>query len=364
MPQIDKFLDALVKLGGSDLHINVGQPPRLRVNGELKRLDYPELTAPQVDFLLREIMPQDKAEEFARTQDLDMAYANDGVGRFRLNALIEKNGPAAVFRVVPTKIPTADELGLPAAIRQLAISHKGLILVTGATGSGKSTTLAALVNLINHNRSCHILTIEDPIEFVHESQKALVRQREVGSHTQSFARALRAALREDPDVILVGELRDPETISLAVTAAETGHLVLGTLHSNSASSSIDRIIDSFPPDQQEQIRVQLSETLRAVITQQLLRRHDGRGRVAAYEILLGNDAIRNLIRENKTFQLPQVMQTQKQKGMVTMDAALMDLVRRDLVDGKEAAQHAHNRGAFERELGITPGAAAAPDGGR
>jgi twitching motility protein PilT len=350
MPQIDKFLELLVKTGGSDLHIKVGEPPRLRVNGKLKLLEYPALTKDMMHGLLQEIMSDEQLEAYTQDQDYDFAYAAGDLGRFRVNVYEQRMGRAAVFRIVPTKIPSADDIGLLPAIRQLATLHKGLVLVTGATGSGKSTTLAAIVNLINTNRQAHILTIEDPIEFVHESKKSLVNQREVGNNTQSFTRALRSALREDPDVILVGEMRDIETISLAVTAAETGHLVLATLHTISASKAIDRIVDSFPPDQQQQIKVQLAETLKAVVAQQLLVRKDGRGRAAAFEILLMNAATSNMIRKGETFQLPGVMATHKKDGMQSMDVALADLVRRQLIDPKEALSHAHSRQSLAQEL--------------
>jgi len=349
MAQIDRFLGLLVKVRGSDLHIAVGVPPMLRVNGTLKRVDYDALTVEHVNFLLREIMDEKRKSEFDSYNDTDFAYECEH-GRFRVNVFMQKNGPSAVFRVVPTKIPTPDEINMPHAVRQLALKHKGLILITGATGSGKSTTLATLVDIVNRSRACHVLTIEDPIEFVHKSKKALINQREVGQHAQSFARALRAALREDPDVILVGEMRDLETISLAITAAETGHLVLATLHTYSATKAIDRIIDSFPVEQQQQIRVQLTEGLVAVIAQQLLPRKDNNGRIAAYEVLLSNDAVRHAIRENRIHQLKSIMQMHKKDGCQLMDTALADLVRRGLVDRKEALSRATDQRYLEQEL--------------
>lgn len=349
MAQIDKFLELLIQFKGSDLHIAVGVPPMLRVNGKLKRVDYAPLTAEQVEFVIREIMTEKQRGEFEKFNDTDFAYES-GFGRFRVNAFQQKNGCSAVFRVVPTKVPTPDEINMPHAVRQLALRHKGLVLITGATGSGKSTTLATLVDIVNRSRACHVLTIEDPIEFVHESKKSLVSQREVGQHAQSFARALRAGLREDPDVILVGEMRDLETISLAVSAAETGHLVLATLHTSSAPQTIDRIIDSFPPEQQEQIRVQLADSLVGVVAQQLLPRRDGKGRVAAYEILLNNTAVRNCVREGKPHQLRSIMQMHKKDGMQMMDTALADLVRRGLVEREEALSRATDRRYLEQEL--------------
>lgn len=350
MAKIDTLLDALVKTGGSDLHLAVGVPPMLRVNGRLKRVKAPELSANQVNELLREIMAPEIWEEYEQSNDVDFAYEEAELGRFRVNAFYQKNGRSAVFRVVPTQVPSPDEINMPHAVRNLALQHKGLVLVTGPTGSGKSTTLASLVDLINVNRAAHIITIEDPIEFVHNSKKSLVSQREVGQHTESFARALRAALREDPDVILVGEMRDLETISLAVTAAETGHLVLGTLHTMSAIKTIDRIIDSFPSDQQEQIRIQLAEALKAVVAQQLVSRTDNRGRVAAFEVLLSNNAVANLIREKKTHQIGSVMQTSKKTGMQMLDHALIDLVKRRFIDSKEALTRASDRRFMEQEL--------------
>ena len=348
--QIDTFLEILVKLEGSDLHLGVDVPPMIRINGKLRRLEYPDLTAEHTAQLLKEIMSEEQRKEFNDRMDLDFAYEIPGFGRFRINAFKERLGDRAVFRTVPEEIPTPDELNMPPSIRQLAQLHKGLVLITGATGSGKSTTLAAMVDLVNSNRHCHIITIEDPIEFVHRSRKSLITQREVGQHAENFSRALRAALREDPDVILVGELRDIETISLAVTAAETGHLVLGTLHTSSAPKTIDRIVDSFPAGQQAQIRVQLSEGLKAVIAQQLLLRRDRKGRVAAFEVLLCNNAVSNQIREAKTHQIPSVMQTSRKEGMQTMDSALMDLVKRNIVHPAEAAARAHSRKSFLQDL--------------
>jgi twitching motility protein PilT len=350
MASIDQFLEVLVSKGGSDLHLAVGVPPMLRINGRLKRIEYPALTQPQVVGLIQEIMTERLLEEYKRELDTDFAYEANAIGRFRVNAFTQKNGAAAVFRVIPTKIPTADDLNLPYAIRQLTMLHKGLVLVTGPTGSGKSTTLAALVNLINQHRHSHILTVEDPIEFVHESKRCLVNQREVGVHTGSFARALRAALREDPDVILVGEMRDLETISLALTAAETGHLVFGTLHTSSAAKTIDRIIDSYSAEQQQQIRVQLAEVLVGVIAQTLVPRRENKGRVGAFEILLNNNAVANMIREAKLQQIRSIILTHKKDGMQLMDTALLDLVKAGEIDEEEALSRAVDRKGMEIEL--------------
>lgn len=349
-PQIDKFLNLLIQYKGSDLHIAVGVPPMLRVNGALKRINYDPLTQEQVQFLLEEIMDERQRAIHANELDFDFAYEAKGLGRFRVNAFRQKNGLSAVFRVVPTQIPMPDEINMPHAVRQLSQRHNGLVLITGPTGSGKSTTLATLVDCINRTRACHIITIEDPIEFVHESKKSLISQREIGQHAASFARALRAALREDPDVILVGEMRDLETIQLAVTAAETGHLVLGTLHTASAPKAIDRIIDSFPADQQNQMRVQLAESLAAVVAQQLLPVCNGEGRIAAFEVLIAVPAIRNLIRDNRIHQIPNAMQVHRKEGCQNMDAALAELVRRGLVLESEALARAHDRRTFEMEL--------------
>lgn len=349
--EIDQFLDLLATTGGSDLHIAVGSPPIMRVNGVLRRLQYPPITAAQAEQLVGDILGENHRRELDRDLDCDFAYEGAGDARFRVNAFRERNGLSAVFRVVPTEIPSAEQISMPPAVRRLAVQHKGLVLITGPTGSGKSTTLASLVGLINQHRHAHIITIEDPIEFVHTSKKSLVRQREIGPNARDFTRALRAALRQDPDVVLVGELRDIETIALAVTAAETGHLVLGTLHTMSAAKTIDRLIDAFPHEQQEQIRIQMAETLQAVISQQLLPRKDGQGRVAAYEVLLRSNAVSNLIREGKTHQIKSAMQTGRERGMQVMDASLADLVRKNWISDEDALEKADDRKALEKELG-------------
>ncbi|CAN5243652.1 type IV pilus twitching motility protein PilT [soil metagenome] len=349
MAQIDQFLKLLVQQGGSDLHLSCGSPPVLRVDGELQRVRFRELTATDLKALLLEIMTPPQREEFATGRDLDFAYELEGTARFRGNAFLQHRGMGAVFRVIPAEILSADQLGLPPAIRDFTMLRKGLVLVTGPTGSGKSTTLAAMIDLINESRPEHIITIEDPIEFVHQNKRALVNQREVGRHTDSFTTALRAALREDPDVILVGEMRDVETISLGLTAAETGHLVFATLHTNSAHKTIDRIIDTFPADRQEQVRAMLAESLRGVVAQQLLRKKGG-GRVAAHEILVGTPAVANLIREAKTFQIPSVIQTGKKDGMVQMDQSLLALLMAGSVEPEEAYGRAHEKALFKQYL--------------
>jgi twitching motility protein PilT len=350
MAQIDQFLRLLVQQGGSDLHLSCGNPPIIRVHGHLQRIKFRELTPADMKALILEVLTNEQRERFDTSRDLDFAYEIPGVARFRGNAFVQHRGMGGVFRVIPSKIPSADELKLPPAIREFTRLNKGLVLVTGPTGSGKSTTLAAMIDLINQSRPEHILTIEDPIEFVHQPRVSLVNQREVGPHTQSFASALKAALREDPDVILVGEMRDRETISLALTAAETGHLVFGTLHTNSAHKTVDRIIDIFSADQQDQVRAMLSESLRGVVAQQLLRKKGGGGRVAAHEILVGTPAVGNLIREAKTFQLPSVIQTGKREGMVQMDQSILAHLSAETVDGEEAYMKAHDKAAFRQYL--------------
>jgi twitching motility protein PilT len=352
--QIDQFLRLLVQQGGSDLHLSCGNPPVLRVHGHLQRVKFRDLTETDMNALLFEILRPDQKARFAESNDLDFAYEIPGVARFRGNCFRQHRGPGAVFRVIPSKVLSADEINLPEAIRNFANLHKGLVLVTGPTGSGKSTTLAALVDLINQTRPDHILSIEDPIEFVHQSKMALVNQREVGPHTRSFSSALKAALREDPDVILVGEMRDQETISLALTAAETGHLVFGTLHTNSAHKTVDRIIDTFPGELQSQVRSMLSETLKGVVAQQLLRKKGGKGRVAAHEIMVGTAAVANLIREGKTFQIPSIIQTAKKDGMVLMDQSILSYLMSGVIDGEEAYAKAIDKSAFRQYLEKEP----------
>jgi twitching motility protein PilT len=332
---LEKLLRLLKEQGGSDLHLRVGEPPIFRRDGDLVRTDAPALETEQLEHMLLSIMSPSAKSEYREHADADWAWEIEGVARFRANAGRDRNGPMAVFRLIPALVRSADEMGLSQQIQGLAHLTKGLVLVTGPTGSGKSTTLAALIDLVNSTRNEHILTIEDPIEFVHKGKKCLVTQRQVGLHTRTFASALRAALREDPDVVLVGELRDLETISIALETAETGHLVFGTLHTTTAPSTLDRIIDQFPPEQQSQIRVMLSESLRGVVAQVLCRKIGG-GRVAAREVLLSIPAVSNLIREGKTFQIQSIMQTNRKVGMVTLNDALLDLVETGQVEPREA----------------------------
>lgn len=354
--QIQELLRFLVESDSSDLHLRVDLPPTVRTHGELKPIDgQAALTVDDIQNMLYAIMPDRNRKEYDDTNDTDFAYEIVDLARFRANGLRDRKGPAGVFRVIPTEIMTADQLGVTPEVQKLCYLTKGLVLVTGPTGSGKSTTLAGLIDLVNSTRSDHILTIEDPIEFVHPNKKCIVTQRQVGSQTQSFKRALRAALREDPDIILIGEMRDLETVAIAIETAETGHLVFGTLHTTTAVSTIDRIIDQFPADRQDQIRVMLSESLKGVIAQVLLKKIGG-GRVPAREILLTNDAVSNLIREGKTFQLPSVLQTQKKLGMISMNDSLCDLVDKKLVEPEEAYMKSVDKVAMDamlKQRGIT-----------
>ncbi len=332
---IEDLLRQTVAAKASDLHLTVGAPPTYRLHGEMVRLPYSDLSQDQLRTALLELLTAEQQNRFVEHRDLDFSIEIPGLARFRCNFFVGRKGEGAVFRVIPTEIKTMDDLNLPPVVAEMARHEKGLVLVTGPTGSGKSTTLAAMVDLINRERSGHILTIEDPIEFVHQHKQCLVNQREVKVHTESFASALRAALREDPDVILVGEMRDLETISLAISAAETGHLVFGTLHTSSAPQTIDRIIDVFPPHQQPQIRTQLSESLQGVVAQTLLSKVGG-GRIAALEIMASTPAVRNLIREGKTFQLPSIIETNTNLGMQTLGQALQKLVQDGLVTPEAA----------------------------
>lgn len=331
MATIDDLFRLMVEQKASDLHVTSGAPPYLRVHGEMSPINYRHLTNQDVQGLIFEILTEKQKKAFVEKWELDFAYVLEGVGRFRCNIFMQRKGLGAVFRTIPEKIKTAQELNLPQTIIDLVDADRGLILVTGPTGSGKSTTLAAMIHHINATREAHILTVEDPIEFVHPNLKSLVNQREVGSHTKTFANALKAALREDPDIILVGELRDHETISLALTAAETGHLVFGTLHTNSAVKTMDRIIDVFPGEQQSQIRTMLAESLRGIVAQSLFTKADKMGRVAAFEILKGTKAVSNLIREGKNHQIPSIMQTSAAQGMILFEKYLDDLLRKGLV---------------------------------
>jgi twitching motility protein PilT len=347
---MDNLLRQLVEQGGSDLLLRCGEPPILRRHGEMVRLDdEPPLDDATLMRMLQVIMPERNRVEFAETTDRDFAYEIGGLARFRANAFRERKGAGAVLRVIPAKVVTAEELGVTTEVQALCQLTKGLVLVTGPTGSGKSTTLCALVDLINRTRTDHVITIEDPIEFVHQNKKCVITQPQVGVHTGSFKHALRAALREDPDIVLVGELRDLETASIAIETAETGHLVFGTLHTTTAPSTIDRLIDQFPADRQEQIRVMLSESLKGVISQVLCKKIGG-GRVAAREILLSTMAISNLIREAKTFQITSVMQTSRRTGMITLNDALIELVDGGQVEPKEAYMKATDKTGFAQAL--------------
>lgn len=336
MAAIDELFKVMVEQGASDLHLTSGAPPFLRLHGAMVPMNYKELSNQDVQGLVFEILTEKQKKQFIEKWELDIAYTVPGIGRFRCNVFMQRKGLASVFRIIPEKLKTPQELNLPPAILDLIDIDRGLILVTGPTGSGKSTTLAALIHYINMHQDCHILTVEDPIEFVHKNIKSVVNQREVGTHTKSFSNALKAALREDPDIMLVGELRDLETISLALTAAETGHLVFGTLHTNSAAKTIDRIVDVFPEGQQQQIRTMLSESLRGVIAQVLFPRADGKGRVAAYEIMKGTKAIANLIRENKIHQVASQLQTGQKHGMIPFEKYIDDLVKKGLINKSDA----------------------------
>ncbi len=332
---LSALLTLAVQSAASDLHLSSGEPPILRVHGDLHRFDAPTLAPEAVQVLIDTLLDDAQQRTFAEEHELDFAYDAGELGRFRVNVFMQQRGAGAVFRLIPATIPTIEQLGLPPILKKLCEKRKGLILVTGPTGSGKSTTLAAMIAHINQTTPGHIVTIEDPIEFIHQSQRCLVNQREVGLHTHSFANALRAALREDPDVILVGEMRDLETIQLAITAAETGHLVFATLHAPSAPQTVERVISVFPAAQQAQVRMQFADSIEAVITQTLCKKKSG-GRVAALEILLATAAVRNLIRESKVHQLPSAMQVGQKDGMQLLDAALVDLVNKNVITREEA----------------------------
>ena len=349
MAQIDAFFKLMNDQHASDLHMAAGQQPVLRVRGELERVKYKVLDDDNLRAMLYEITPEHKIKVFEETGDVDFAYEIPGLARYRANFFRQKNGVAAVFREIPDKILSCEDLGLPPVIRQLATLPRGLVLVTGPTGSGKSTTLAAIINEANATRKDHIITVEDPIEFVHVSQKAVINHREIGIHTRSFSAALKGALREDPDIILVGEMRDLETIELAIEASSTGHLVFSTLHTSSAAKTVDRIIDVFPTEQQEQIRSTLSDGLRAVICQSLFRRlgpTGTMGRVAALEIMIATPAVRNLIREKKTFQIPSAIQTGKKYGMQSLDDSIMDHLTKKRISAEEAYAKCNDKSKF------------------
>ncbi|MBI5209777.1 MAG: type IV pilus twitching motility protein PilT [Elusimicrobia bacterium] len=354
MAKIDAFFKLMFDQGASDLHLAAGQPPIVRLHGELERVKYKVLENDELKMMLYEIAPEIKIKQFEETGDVDFGYEIPGVARFRANFFNQKNGCAAVFRQIPSKVLTADDLGLPPILTQAAMYKKGLVLVTGPTGSGKSTTLAAIIDHANRHRKDHIITVEDPIEFVHQSQGCLVNHREVGRHTKSFAAALRAALREDPDIVLVGEMRDLETISLAVEAAATGHLVFGTLHTINAAKTVDRIIEVFPHEEQGQIRNTLSTSLKLVVAQNLFKRIDKKGRCAALEIMVGTTAIQNLIRENKTYQIPSSIEVGKKQGMVSLDSAIMEKLEKKWIAPEEAFDKCVEKAKFLPFLKETP----------
>jgi twitching motility protein PilT len=348
--KIEEMLRMMVQRGSSDLHLRVGEPPIVRVDGEMVRIPDTETLQPrELEALVKSIMPDRNRAEFDKSSDTDFAHDIPGTGRFRCNVMREHKGCAAVFRIIPAKVVSVEQLGISEEVQKLCYLTRGLVLVTGPTGSGKSTTLCSLIDLINRKRSEHVITIEDPIEFVHQNKQCIITQRQVGVHTGSFKTALRAALREDPDIVLVGELRDLETVSIAIETAETGHLVFATLHTTSAAGTIDRLIDQFPPDRQEQVRAMLSESLRGVISQTLCKKVGG-GRVAAREVLLTIPSIANLIREGKTFQIASVIQTSKRLGMVTLNDALIDLVDAGHVEPKEAYMKANDKTGFAHML--------------
>ncbi len=340
---ISDLLAFSVKNKASDLHLSAGLPPMIRVHGDVRKINVPSMDHTQVHAMVYDIMNDSQRKVYEETLECDFSFEIPNLARFRVNAFNHNRGSGAVFRTIPSKILTLEELNCPPIFKEIADTPRGIVLVTGPTGSGKSTTLAAMVDYINDNEMGHILTVEDPIEFVHQSKKSLVNQREVGPHTLSFQNALRSALREDPDVILVGEMRDLETIRLALSAAETGHLVFGTLHTSSAAKTVDRIVDVFPAAEKEMVRSMLSESLRAVISQTLCKTKDEQGRVAAHEIMIGTPAIRNLIRENKVAQMYSAIQTGQNIGMQTLDQNLQDLVRRNIISAAEARSKAANK---------------------
>lgn len=348
MSRIDAFLELGREQGASDVHLAVGVPPMIRLHGELQPIKYRDLSSEELKDLVHEILTPAQIKAFESNHDLDISYNSEKVGRFRANLFHKFTGVGGVFRIIPPKIPTMKELGIPDVVEKMLHSHQGIILVTGAAGTGKSTTLAAMIDWLNRNRKFNIITLEDPIEYMHESKESLVVQRSVGLHVSSFTEGLHAALREDPDVILVGELRDPETISLAMTAAETGHLVLGTLHTTSAVKTLDRIIDAMPADQKPLAAMFLAQHLQGVICQKLVRTADGRGRKAMLEIMVNTPSIGNLILNQKIFQIPSALQTGREQGMQLMDQALMEAIQNKEIDPDDAYVHATDKKQFQR----------------
>jgi twitching motility protein PilT len=354
MAKIDAFFKLMNEQGASDLHLASGQPPALRIRGDIERIKYKVLNNDDLRAMLYEIAPEHKVKTFEETGDIDFAYEIPGLARYRANFFMQRNGVGAVFREIPSTIMTAEQLGLPPVVSKLATLPRGLVLVTGPTGSGKSTTLASIIDVANRSRKDHIITVEDPIEFVHQSQGCIVNHREVGLHTETFSSALRGALREDPDIILVGEMRDLETISLAVEAASTGHLVFSTLHTSSAYKTVDRVIEVFPSHEQPLIRSTLSDGLRAVVAQTLFKRVDRKSRIVALEILIANPAVRNLIREGKTHQIPSMIQTGKKFGMVLLDDYIMELCQSGKISADEAYAKANEKARFRPLLKAPP----------
>jgi len=354
MAKIDAFFKLMNEQGASDLHLVAGQPPALRIRGDIERIKYNVLDTDALRGMIYEIAPEEKVKLFEETGDVDFGYEIPGLARYRANFFMQKYGVGAVFREIPSTISTAEQLGLPPVISKLALLPRGLVLVTGPTGSGKSTTLAAIIDVANRLRKDHIITVEDPIEFVHKSQGCIVNHREVGLHTKTFSAALRGALREDPDIILVGEMRDLETVSLAIEAASTGHLVFATLHTSSAAKTVDRIIEVFPASEQAQIRSTLSDGIRAIVAQVLFKRIDKKGRCPALEILIGTPAVRNLVRESKTHQLNSMMQTGKKYGMQLLDDAIMELLNKGWISADEAYAKANDKSKFRPLLKNPP----------
>jgi twitching motility protein PilT len=354
MAKIDAFFKLMHEQGASDLHLVAGQPPALRIRGEIERVKFKVLTSDDLRTMLYEITPEHKIKTFEETGDMDFGYEIPGLARYRANYFMHKNGVGAVFREIPNTIATAEQLGLPPVVSKLAMLPRGLVLVTGPTGSGKSTTLAAVIDVANRSRKDHIITIEDPIEFVHQSQTCIINQREIGIHTKSFSASLRGALREDPDIILVGEMRDLETISLAVEAATTGHLVFSTLHTSSATKTVDRVVEVFPAQEQGLIRSTLADGLRAVISQVLFKRMDKLGRIVALEIMIATPGVRNLIREAKSHQIPSMIQTGKKYGMTLLDDSIMDLFKRGVIGAEDAYAKSNDKARFRPLLRGNP----------